>query len=162
MEAVTFAPVDPRHPDAQVALLRYVTELSSRIEHFVLDERTVRDVDDFMAPGGVFLLGRSGDAVVGCGAVRALSPEIGEIKRMWVAPDFRGGGMGSRLLAALEDAARSLGYRVIRLDTNGVLVEAVRMYEAHGYHRIARYHDDPDPTHFFEKSLEEAGDRPMC
>jgi hypothetical protein len=56
-------------------------------------------------------------------------------------------------LRELEAAARDLGYRLIRLDTNEVLVEAVRLYERHGYRRIDRYHDHPDPTHFYEKSL---------
>ena len=64
-----------------------------------------------------------------------------------------GGGSDRVLLETLEVAARGLGYDVVRLDTNEVLVEAIRLYEACGYRRIGRYNDNPDPTHFYEKVL---------
>ena len=72
---------------------------------------------------------------------------------MWIDPVLRGRGLGRRLLGALEDAARNLGYERVRLDTHEVLAEAVGLYETHGYRRIDRYHGYPDPTHFFEKRL---------
>ena len=151
MEA-TFTSVDPRGPEAQAALWQYLSEVSARVVDGVLSTADLA-VDDFMPPRGTFLLGRLGDRVVGCGAVRALDGDIGEVKRMWIDPDFRGRGFGGLLLTALEDAARDLGYRIVRLDTNDVLVEAIRLYEAHGFRRIDRYNVNPDPTRFYEKSL---------
>jgi ribosomal protein S18 acetylase RimI-like enzyme len=117
-------------------------------------------VDDFQPPTGVFLLVREQAAVVGCGAVRSLGSGVGEVKRMWIDPATRRRGVGARLLDALEDAARALGYVRLRLDTHEVLVEAIGLYESHGYRRINRYHDAPDPTHFYEKALVGAGEVP--
>jgi len=152
MKEVSFAAVDPTGHDVQSALRRYFSEIETRMAHVeIVDEDFL--VDDFLPPGGVFFLARSGDVVVGCGAVRALGVDLGELKRMWIAPDHRGLGLGTRLLRTLEDAARGLGYRRLRLDTHEVLLEAINLYETSGYRRIEPYHDHPDPTHFYEKSL---------
>ena len=57
--------------------------------------------------------------------------------------DWRGAGLGARLLRHLEDRARALGHAVLRLDTNDTLVEAIAMYERAGYRPIERYNDNP-------------------
>ncbi len=88
-----------------------------------------------------------------CGGVQTIGDGIGEIKRMWVSPDVRGRRIGPRLLAELEDHARRLGHRIVRLDTNSTLAEAVAMYRRAGYVEIDRYNDNPYPDHFFEKEL---------
>jgi GNAT superfamily N-acetyltransferase len=155
--AVVFAAADPAGAAAQAALRRYLAEIAARIPHGNTGPSDADAVADYLPPGGVFLLAYAGDAVVGCGAIRALGPRLGEVKRMWIDPDLRGRGVGGRLLVALEDAARALGYARLRLDTHEVLVEAIGLYEAHDYRRIDRYHDAPDPTHFYEKYLVGAG-----
>jgi len=70
-----------------------------------------------------------------------------------VRADCPGAGLASRLVRAAEDGARFLGYRIVRLDTNAALKEAIGMYERTGYVPIARYNDNPFATHFFEKTL---------
>ena len=90
---------------------------------------------------------------VGCGAIRTLGPGVGEIKRMWVSPQVRGIGVGGRLLQALEREARRRKLRTVRLDTNGSLVEALRLYRTSGYRDIARYNDNPYAHDWFEKTL---------
>ena len=72
---------------------------------------------------------------------------------MWVSDDWRGAGLGGRLLRDLEEHARGLGHRTLRLDTNGVLVEAIAMYDRAGYRRIGRYNDNPYAQVWFEKDL---------
>ena len=151
--AVVFVAADPAGADAQRALVRYLAEIADRIPHGHTGPGDADAVDDYRVPGGVFLLARTGDRVVGCGAIRTLGPGLGEVKRMWIDPAVRGRGEGGRLLEALEAAGARLGHERLRLDTHEVLVEAIGLYEAHGYRRIERYHDDPDPTHFYEKVL---------
>ena len=85
--------------------------------------------------------------------MRTLGEQLGEIKRMWIADAYRGRGLGSRLLDGLEEASRDLGIDTIRLDTNGVLTEAIALYRRAGYAAITPYNANPDATHFFEKSL---------
>jgi L-amino acid N-acyltransferase YncA/predicted GNAT family N-acyltransferase len=95
--------------------------------------------------GGFFAI-EAGDAVVGCGAVRALDAETAELKRMFVAPEWRGLGLSKRILQELEGEAGRLGAKRIRLETGERQVAAVALYERSGYRRIApfgQYVDSP-------------------
>lgn len=104
-------------------------------------------------PGGVFLVGyRDGVAVCG-GGVKRLPDGACEIKRMYVVPSARGQGLARVLLHALEDAARALGYRIVRLDTGPRQPHAQRLYEAEGYRSIPNFNDNPVATYFGEKRL---------
>jgi len=153
-DGIRIEPADPAGARAQAALQCYLAEIAARIPRGNTGPADAEAIDDYRPPGGVFLLACDGDTVVGCGAVRRLEPGVGEVKRMWIDPGARGRGLGRRLLAALEGRARDRGYDRLRLDTHEVLVEAIGLYEAQGYRRIGRYHDHPDPTHFYEKVLE--------
>ena len=72
---------------------------------------------------------------------------------MWVAPAARGLGLGRRLLRELERLARETGARTIRLDTNRVLNEAIRLYRSAGYQEVPRFNDEHYAHHWFEKAL---------
>jgi GNAT superfamily N-acetyltransferase len=85
----------------------------------------------------VFLVVRDEDgAALGCGAVRPLDAETVELKRMYVRPAARGRGLGAALLRALEDEARALGARRVRLETGPGQPEAIALYERAGYRAI--------------------------
>jgi DNA-binding MarR family transcriptional regulator/GNAT superfamily N-acetyltransferase len=149
-----FEPVDVASEEAVTAVGRYFTEIDERFRGgFDPSLGASTDPDAIRPPDGVFLVARIDDSVVACGGVQRHSRTIGEIKRMWVDPTWRGCGLGVRTLAALEEAARDLGYREVYLDTNGVLTEAIAMYDAAGYRRIARYNDNPYAQAWFAKRL---------
>jgi GNAT superfamily N-acetyltransferase len=150
---VSFQSVDATEPAAREALGAYLAEVAALIPSATVGPHELDDVDDFRPPTGGFVLVLDGDTAIGCGAVRTLEPGVGEIKRMWITPSQRRRGLGTRLLHELEDASRALGHQTLRLDTNEALVDAMRLYEAHGYVRIDRYNDNPDATHYFSKRL---------
>jgi GNAT superfamily N-acetyltransferase len=102
-------------------------------------------------PRGAFLVGSIDGEPVACGAVKTIEPGVGSLKRMWVADDVRGLGIGRRMLEALEAEARALGLNTLRLETNRALAEAIRLYRAAGYHEVSRFNDDPYAHHWFEK-----------
>jgi GNAT superfamily N-acetyltransferase len=92
------------------------------------------------APGrGAFLVGYVGSVAVACGAVRKISDDTAEIKRMFVLPDWRGLGLSTRLLAELESEAARLGARRIVLETGERQREALALYQRHGYLQIAPF-----------------------
>lgn len=62
-----------------------------------------------------------------CGGLQRIVDGTGEIKRMWIDPDWRGLGLGRRLLLRLEEVARALGYRRVVLGTNATLLGAMTM-----------------------------------
>jgi ribosomal protein S18 acetylase RimI-like enzyme len=76
-----------------------------------------------------------------------------ELKRMWVAPTARGLGLGRRLLTELERLAREHGVRVLRLETNRSLTEAIALYRSAGYREVAPFNDEPYAHHWFEKRV---------
>lgn len=103
-----------------------------------------------------FLVGRRADAALGCGAVVIFDAgNWAELKRMWVAPEARGLGLGRRLLAELEAVAYRRGAHVVRLETGIAQPEALRLYQSCGYVEREPFADyRPDPLSIFmEKRL---------
>jgi ribosomal protein S18 acetylase RimI-like enzyme len=83
---------------------------------------------------------------VGCGGLVRYDEREGEIRRMYVAPEARGRGVGRLVLTALEHAARELEYDALRLETGDRQPEALGLYERAGFERIpcyGPYLDDP-------------------
>ncbi|CAM3671505.1 GNAT family N-acetyltransferase [Smaragdicoccus niigatensis] len=113
---------------------------------------------EFTPPGGEFVVGEIDDAVVACGGIRRIPDSPAglvryEAKDVWVDSSIRGQGLGRRLMAELEVRAVGLGAREIVLDTHEVLEAAMKMYVALGYESVPPYNDNPNPTHWFAKSL---------
>lgn len=104
-------------------------------------------------PNGAFLLALSDTLPVGCVALKGQGDELGEVKRLWVAPMARGLGLADLLMARIEDQAHALGMKRLQLDTNGKLTAARKLYAQSGWREIARYNDNPYAEHFFEKQL---------
>jgi GNAT superfamily N-acetyltransferase len=104
-------------------------------------------------PHGAFLVGYLDGAPICCGGVKRLDDRHCELKRMYVAPEARGGGVGRALLRALEDAARELGYSVARLDTGPRQPGAQHLYESDGYSPIPNFNGNPVASFFGEKPL---------
>jgi len=110
--------------------------------HFRLDP-------DEVAPGnGIFLVARWHGRPVGCGAlrsirepalVRELGSRVGELKRMYVAPDVRGQGIGRALLYRLETEGRPLGLACLVLETGTRQAEALALYRRAGFTAISAY-----------------------
>jgi GNAT superfamily N-acetyltransferase len=145
--------VDPHIPEARAALTQYLAEIVRRGAVRSVAVGAADDVDEYTPPGGRFLVVSRGETVIGCGAIRSMTLEIGEVKRMWIHPDARGAGLGSRLLGALVDQSRALGHTTLLLDTNAALTEALALYAKHGFEPVEPYNDNPDATHFLGKTL---------
>ena len=101
------------------------------------------EAEAYRPPSGLFLLARSGGRVVGCGCYKTPEPGIAEIKRLWVDPAARGRGIASKLMTALEDAARRSGLTALRLDTNSALTEAIALYRKDGWTDIPPFSTYP-------------------
>lgn len=113
------------------------------------------DLDALMQPQVKFAVARDADgAIAGCGAV-VLSPQYGEIKRMYVQPAMRGKGMARQLMQTLEQAARDAGCPEMVLETGPSQPEALALYERHGFQRCSPYGGYPDDPFsvFMRKSL---------
>ena len=108
---------------------------------------------DFTPPTGAFLVIYAAGKPVAGGGLKRDDDGVAEIKRMYVVPEARRQGLGRRLLEALEDRARELGYARIRLDTGDRQPHAQAMYQRAGYHPIGNYNGNSMASFWGEKIL---------
>lgn len=128
------ASVDPDSLDAR----RLIAELDAALAAITGDSGASSfDPQDCRGPGAVFVIAYDVQGVaVGCGALRPLEGEVGEIKRMYARP---GSGAGAAVLAGLERHAAAHGYRRLSLSTRRLNVRAIDFYERHGYVEVPPY-----------------------
>ena len=142
---VELAAEDPAGEGAQTCLRRYYAEIDERFEAgFSLSVALPFD-------SGVFVVARLRGAPIGCGALKDADPP--QIKRMWVAPEARGLGVGRRILAELERHAAERGATEIQLETNRVLNEAQQLYRSAGYVEVEAFNAEPYAHYWFTKTL---------
>ena len=98
---------------------------------------------DYAPPRGRLLIARDAGEPVGCVALRPLGDADCEMKRMYVRPSHRGGGLGRALAERIVAEGRALGYRHMKLDTLPRLAAAVALYRSLGFVESARYNDNP-------------------
>ena len=109
----------------------------------------------YAPPSGRLLLAIDRDEVMGCVALRKIGDGVGEMKRLFVRPAFRGRGLGRTLTDKLIAEATQIGYSSLRLDTlPGKMDQAIAMYRSFGFREIAPYYQNPvaDAT-FMELAL---------
>lgn len=99
---------------------------------------------EYGPPCGVFLLAEQDGRAAGCVGLRRIADGVCEMKRLFVRPAFRGLGIGRALAEAIIDAARSMGYHTMRLDTiEDRMPEAVNLYRSFGFKNIPAYNEHP-------------------
>lgn len=103
----------------------------------------------YAPPEGRLLLAMENEHAAGCIALRKIGDDVCEMKRLYVRPEFRRRGVGKILTAAIVTAAREMGYDSMRLDTLGLMTEAIALYESLGFGRIAPYYDNPSADAVF-------------
>ena len=141
-------------PDAQAAI-ELMEELSKSLEIITGDSgKRSFNSEDVCVPRSLFVVAydENGEAI-GCGAIRPISEDIAEVKRMFAKT--KGIGLGSEILCYLERQAKEFGYNTLRLETRLINKKAVAFYERKGYHRIpnyGKYVDRPEAV-CFEKSI---------
>ena len=151
---VEIAVEDPTTAAARYCVRQYYAELDRRFENGFDPARSIpADACDLIPPAGALLVARLRGRPIGCGALKFHRRAPAELKRMWVAPEARGIGLGRRLLRELERHARAGGASVLRLETNRSLKEAIQLYRSSGYREVAAFNDEPYAHHWFQKRL---------
>jgi len=110
---------------------------------------------EYAPPHGRLLIAYLDSEAAGCVALHQFEPGIGEMKRLYVRPAFRGKRVGLALANAIIEAACEIGYERMRLDTvPSEMADAVKMYQRLGFHEIAPYRANPQPgTLYLELDL---------
>ncbi len=100
-----------------------------------MDAETDADLEDVARSyqGGSFYVLEHEGRVVGCGGLYPDQRGQGEIRKMYFLPEARGKGHGRAMLVRLLDDARARGFKLVHLQTNKVLSEALALYRRMGF-----------------------------
>jgi N-acetylglutamate synthase-like GNAT family acetyltransferase len=178
-EKVHFLPVDLRiHRfqaiDLNVEYMEWVAKEAS--EHFKIDifattvgisarEYVASTIDKLLSDissRGIYYLVELEGAIIGMGALRQIREEIGEIKRMYIRPAYRGKGYGKALLQQLLQKAKEFGYHAIYLDSARFMTTAQNLYRSFGFIERNEYPETEIPPQlrsrwvYMEKTLKDA------
>lgn len=138
--------ITAERPDTPDALL-LINELQTHLESFYPPEsRHGFSVERLIAEAVAFFVLRADGRPAGCGGIKLVGREYGELKRMFVRPEFRGAGFGEMLVEHLAAHALAHGVTLLRLETGIHQQNAIRLYERLGFRRIppfGPYTNDP-------------------
>lgn len=129
---------------ARELFLEYAQSLGFSLCFQSFDKELAGLPGDYAPPEGRLLLATYQDQLAGCVALHPLGPQVCEMKRLYLRPQFRGKGLGRALADQIIAEARQIGYQSIRLDTvEPRMKDAVAMYRKLGFHEIAPYCSNP-------------------
>ena len=153
MSATTVISLErPDTADARALIIELEAHLAPL---YPAESRHGYSVEKLINEGVAFFIIRVNATPVGCGGVKLFGSDYGEIKRMYIRPQFRGLGLAKLMLDHLANYARDRGVTVLRLETGIHQHEAIGLYERAGFQTIPPFGEyKPDPlSRFFEKQI---------
>jgi GNAT superfamily N-acetyltransferase len=108
----------------------------SKHGHWDEDFKNIEKI--YLRNKGEFLVGILDNKLVSIGALKKISENNAEIKRMRTHPKFQRRGFAQIILNKLEEKARKLGYGILQLDTTIKQTAAQKFYQKNGYREVKR------------------------
>lgn len=145
IQLVDSAQFQDRVQDAKNLISEYAASLGVDLCFQNFDKEMATFPSEYFPPSGAMFLALHQNNPVGCVALRKISDEICEMKRLYVRADYRRRGLGKLLTESVIERARRMGYKAIRLDTLPSMKEAISIYTKMGFRPIEAYR--PNPVH---------------
>ena len=140
----------PRLEEIRALFLEYARGLNFNLCFQGFDRELEELPGCYGLPHGRLILCEVDGKPAGCIAVKPLGPDVCELKRLYVRPEFRGRKLGLKLTQHIIGEARSIGYTVMRLDTiRGTMDNAIGLYQSVGFREILAYYHNPIPNAFY-------------
>jgi ribosomal protein S18 acetylase RimI-like enzyme len=147
--------ITEERPDTADAML-LISELEAHLDPlYPKTSRHGYSIEKLMEQGVAFFVMRQDGVAAGCGGIELFGMEYGEVKRMYVRPQFRGLGLAKLMLDHLAAYGQQHDVHVLRLETGIHQKEAIALYERMGFQQIpafGTYKEDP-LSRFYEKQI---------
>lgn len=145
--------LEPANAPESVQLIQELEDILSPL--YPSESRHGYSVDKLLQQKVAFFMVRVGGVAAGCGGIQLFGSDYGELKRMYVRPDFRGQKLGAKLIDHLCHYALERDIHVVRLETGIYQEAAIHLYESVGFVQIppfGDYFDDP-VSRCYEKKI---------
>lgn len=135
----------------------YADQIDTDLSFQKFEEELANIEHQYSKPWGTLYLIHQEEELVGCFAIRKFESTICELKRMYLKETVRGSGLGKTMLHKSFEAARSMQYQMMRLDTLPTMKSAIELYQKVGFYEIDPYRFNPiEGSKFFEIDLDQA------
>ena len=140
---------------ADEMLKRYIidTELLLGVSIQEFTQKFLENLSSYLPPNGVYYIMQINSSIIGMGALRKIKEGIGEIKRMYIQPKYRGNGYGKELLDQLLKKGKEYGFSSLRLDTGDFMAAAHQVYRSAGFQEREQYPESEVPIFFLHHWL---------
>ena len=108
-------------------------------------EKTLEELSSYLPPEGIYYVLQVKGKIGGMGALRKLKKDVGEIKRMYIMPEYRKKGYGKSMLAQLLKKGKEFGFLTVRLDTGKIMDAAQHVYRSAGFQEREKYPETEVP-----------------
>ena len=147
--------IEKERPDSEDAIT-LINELEAVLApNYPAESRHGFSVEKLIRENVAFFVIRQDGISAGCGGVKIFEGEYGEVKRMYIRPQFRGHGLAKKMLEHLTEYTRNQGVGLLRLETGIHQTEAIALYEKMGFQNIGPFGEyKADPlSRFYEKKI---------
>jgi len=134
-------------------------KIEQKIPIRVYAKMSAEQLTSYIPPEGIYYILQIDEKVAGMGALRKMKMNVGEVKRMYIRPDYREKGLGKALLQQLLRKAKEFRFSTIRLETGLFMTTAQYIYHEAGFREIDEYPETevPPPLRpywlFMEKNI---------
>lgn len=141
------------YQDSLTYIQSYSKFLGIDLSYQNFDEEIANLATMYAPPKGCMILAKVGKDLAGGIGLRDLGRGVGEMKRLYVYPEFQGMKIAKKLVIYFLEKAKELGYKKIRLDTLPRLEAAYHLYKKFGFYEIPAYRYNPDPKTIFMEHI---------
>jgi N-acetylglutamate synthase-like GNAT family acetyltransferase len=128
------------------SLLQRDFNITFNVDEFL--KQNIMNLPQFASPLGRLILTEYNGVAAGCAGLRKIGKDVGEIKRMYIRPEYCRKGIGKALVQAIISEAQQIGYSQLRLDGAPFAKVAQVLYQSVGFQRIQPYPESENPEEY--------------
>ena len=135
-------------------IMDYIKWINQDLSFQGIDDELENFPNKYKEPSGAFIIAKENENVIGCVGLKNLDSKTCEMKRLYVNDNYKGKGIGKKLVEKIIEEAKIKNYEKMRLDTLKTMEVALKTYSKSGFYKIEPYYNNPhDGVIYLEKIL---------